>query len=100
MRVLYKIFFIVLIVCIPIISLFAALNIVLRLPDLYDYEFNSAEITKEIELGMKDDEVGAFFSDFMLYKNDTFDLTAEYQNREQAVFDKNEQENMENIRII
>lgn len=100
MKLVYKIFVSVLVICIPFISVFAACNIVLRMPDLYVYEFNSTEVTNQIELSMKDDELGKFFSDFMIGKTKDFQLVAEFQEREQNVFSKNDQNNMENLRNI
>ena len=98
MKIVYKIFVIVLIVCIPFVSIFAATNIVLRMPDLYVYEFNKTQITKEIKLDIHVDKLGSIFSDFMIHKNEVFELKAEYQGREQEVFDVNAQEDMDNLR--
>jgi hypothetical protein len=87
-------------VCIPAVCLLGAANIVYRMPDLYVYEFNKNQISDEIGLNMKDDELGQFFSDFMSGKKDDFDLFAEYRDREQSVFSTVEQINMENARNL
>lgn len=100
MRLFYRILFVIIAVCIPAVSLIGAFNIVFRLPDLYIYEFNKNQVTREINLGMKDDELGRFFSDFMKGKEKEFDLFAEYRDREQAVFSTVEQINMENARRL
>ncbi len=100
MRVLIKIISVVIALSIPVVVILGAANAVLRLPDLYVYEFNSAEIASEIDLDITDDELGHFFSDFMKGKNDKFDLFTEYRDREQSVFGHIEQLNMENARKI
>ena len=100
MKVVYHFFLLVLIICIPLISIFAAFNVVLRMPDLYVYEFNKTEITKEIKLNIENDELGGVFSDFMLGKNKVFQLNAEYEGRELEIFSINDQKNMENLRHL
>ena len=96
MSIFYRILFIIIAVCIPVVCILSAFNTVFRLPDLYVYEFNRNQIASEIDLGITDEELGQFFSDFMKGKEDEFDLFAEYRDREQAVFGTVEQINMEN----
>ncbi len=100
MSIFYRILTIIIAVCMPVVSICAACNIVFRLPDLYVYEFNNQEIAREIDLGMHDDELGQFFSDFMKGKENAFDLFTEYRDREQNVFSTDEQINMENVRKL
>ncbi|MEL7656842.1 MAG: DUF1461 domain-containing protein [Bacillota bacterium] len=100
MSIFYRILFIIIAICIPVITVFGAMNIVYRMPDLYVYEFNNNEIANEIDLGIKDDELGQFFSDFMTGKEKEFDLFTEYRDREQSVFGTGEQINMENARKL
>ena len=87
-------------VCITAVTILGACNIVYRLPDLYSYEFNSQEISSQIDLRMEDDELGAFFSDFMKGSVEEFKLFHEYRDREQDVFGTVEQMNMENARTL
>ena len=96
----YRVLFIVIAVCIPVVCIMSALNIVFRLPDLYVYEFNRNQVTSEIDLGMQDDELGHFFSDFMKGKEENFDLFTEYRDREQSVFGTVEKINMEHARKL
>ena len=100
MSIFYRILAAVIAICIPVMALFTALNIVLRMPDLYIYEFNSNQVANEIDLGMTDDDLGQFFSDFMIGKVNEFELVAEYRDREQNVFGTSEQINMENARKL
>ena len=69
-------------------------------PDVYVYEFNSKQIASEISLGITDDELGQFFSDYMKGSKEEFYLVAEYRDREQSVFGTEEQINMENARRL
>jgi len=98
MSIFYRILFVIIAVCIPAVSILSAFNIVFRLPDLYVYEFNRNQIAGEIDLGIPDDELGRFFSEFMQGNEDDFDLFTEYRDREQSVFGTVEQINMKNAR--
>ncbi len=98
MKVFYRIIIVVIAVCIPAVSILSAFNIVFRMPDLYRFEFNRNQTASQVDLGITDDELGQFFSDFMMGKKDDFDLFTEYRDREQAVFGTVEQINMENAR--
>ena len=100
MRIFYRVLVIMIAVCIPLVSIFGALNLVYRIPDIYVYEFNSKQIAAEVDLEITDDELGTFFSDYMKGKEENFDLFAEYRDREQAVFGTGEQINMANARTI
>ncbi|WP_227017634.1 DUF1461 domain-containing protein [Sinanaerobacter chloroacetimidivorans] len=91
---------ILLIICIPLISITGAYNIVLRMPDLYVYEFNRVQLTDELELELKDEEFGHFFSDFMIGKVENFELIADYQGKEQNVFHTMEQVSMEHFKQL
>jgi hypothetical protein len=53
MNVFHRILFVVIAVCIPVVSLFSALNIVFRLPDLYVYEFNKNQLSTRSIWGLR-----------------------------------------------
>jgi len=100
MNIFYRILFIIIAVSVPAVSIIGAFNVVFRLPDIYVYEFNRNQISDEIDLGISDEELGQFFSEFMQGKEDEFDLFTEYRDREQAVFGTVERINMENARRL
>ena len=100
MRYFYKVLLIIVAISIPAVSMMSAFNIVFRLPDLYIYEFNKNQVTREMDLEIKDDELGHFFSEFMKGKEKEFVLVAEYSDGEQSVFGRAEQVNMENARTL
>ncbi len=98
MKIFYRILFIIIAVCIPIVTITGASNIVFRMPDLYSFEFKRVQVADEVDLGISDEELAVFFSDFMRGKEEHFDLFTEYRDREQSVFGAVEQINMENAR--
>lgn len=98
MKMMYRILMVILVICIPIATILAAYNAVLRLPDLYTYQFNDAQVTKEIGLKLSGEELGEFFSDYMLGKEESFSLVADFREREQEVFALHEQLTMTHIR--
>lgn len=100
MRILYRFLSVLIAICVTGVTILGACNVVFRMPDLYTYEFNSQEISSQIDLGMGDDELGTFFSDFMKGSVDEFHLNAEYRDREQNVFGTVEQINMEHARNL
>jgi len=100
MKVFYRIVFIIIAIGIPAVTILSALNIVFRMPDLYAFEFTRIQIADEVDIGIRDDELGRFFADFMQGKEDDFDLFTEYRDREQSVFGAVEQSNMENARKL
>ncbi|MDD3169631.1 MAG: DUF1461 domain-containing protein [Eubacteriales bacterium] len=100
MSISYRILFFIIAISIPAVTILSAFNIVFRLPDLYVYEFNRIQVADEIDLGIPDDELGRFFSDFMKGQEEEFDLFTEYRDREQSVFGTVEQANMEHARML
>jgi hypothetical protein len=60
MSIFNRIIFFIIAASIPVVCILSAFNIVFRMPDLYIYEFNKNQIADEIDLGMKDDELGEF----------------------------------------
>ena len=49
----------------PLVILIGAVNFTARMPDFYQYEFNSARTAKAIGVSIKNDELAGLFSDFM-----------------------------------
>lgn len=89
-----------LMVTISLSAITAAYNVALRMPDLYGYELNRIQFAKEARLDKKDDELGDFFSQYMLGKEEKLEFIAEYQGREQNIFHLREQLAMERLRRL
>lgn len=100
MRAFLKLMSVIITVCLPIIVILGASNIVLRMPDIYIYEFKSVETVRELNFSITDDELGHFFSDFMKGKNEKFELLIDYGDREIYAFGPKEQLNMDNARKL
>lgn len=98
--VVLKVIGVLLMVTISFSALAAAYNLALRMPDLYGYEMNRTQLAKEARLDKKDDEIGEFFSAFMMGKEEKFEFIAEYQGREQSIFHLREQLVMERFRDL
>lgn len=67
---------------IPAIPVLTAVNLVIRAPDLYVYEFTKAKSSRELDLTADDKALGALFSDFMAGKQDEFVLYADFEEHE------------------
>jgi hypothetical protein len=97
MRVMARVLFIGLILCIPIVSVLGAQNIVCRAPDFYTYQFTKSQVTDKYDIGMTDEELGKYFSDFMIGKKPKFENIDGYD-QEQDSFSTNEGLVMEKTR--
>ncbi len=74
MKILLRVLAACLIVAIPVFSLTAGANLVLRMPDVYQYEFKSTDALRNIPAGMNSDEMGEFISDYMMGKTSDFQV--------------------------
>ncbi|MDR2296102.1 MAG: hypothetical protein LBD95_04825 [Clostridiales Family XIII bacterium] len=84
MKIINRTLFVLLILAIPLSCILSAVNLSARLPDVYRYEFNRSEIVSEIGLGVTNDELARFFSQYMLGTLDDFQYIDE--KRERAIF--------------
>ena len=73
MRVLVRILIGILVLCIPIVSILAAANLITRAPDLYSFEFTRSQVLTENKIRIDEKELSEYISDFMLGKEDEFD---------------------------
>jgi hypothetical protein len=75
MKIINRTLFGLLILAIPLTCILTAVNLSARLPDVYRYEFNRSEIVSEMGLGVTNDELARFFSQYMLGTLDDFQYT-------------------------
>ena len=99
MNVLMRFLYIALILCIPVTSFLIAENLVCRAPDLYNYEFTKSQVLYEIDAGVSDNEMGEFFSDFMMGKEKEFTYIAD-EDRPVNLFNANESGTMKQVRYV
>ena len=100
MRVLVRILIGILVLCIPIVSILAAANLITRAPDLYSFEFTRSQVLTENKIRIDEKELSEYISDFMLGKEDEFDYKLETQDGEKAIFNEDEASFMKQVRYV
>jgi len=85
MKAMAHIFFVLLILFLPITATLAAENALCRAPDFYSYEFTKTEVSGKLDSEVGDKELAKFFSDFMCHKTDVF-LYKQYDKEAETEF--------------
>ncbi len=98
--VMQKLVMIALAVVVPVCSIFGAVNILFRIPDFYRYEFDRAEVTNSLDLGIDSTVLGSFFSKFMLHSESSFSLIAEFEGTKRELFNQAEAALVGNFRVL
>lgn len=86
----------------PLVILTGAVNLVARMPDFYQLEFNRTNVSKELMLSVNDTELAEFFSGFMRGKGESLVLELEDidTGEPENIFLPEEQASMERFRSI
>ena len=98
-----KIASVLLIFFIPIMIFCFANNIVLRMPDAYQFSFKSTEILRENGIDVSEDNMGKFISSYMLYRQEEFQLREDQELEDiegEFIFTRNDQIAAESIRTV
>lgn len=74
MKFIVKVFMVALILFMPLMVILAAMNIVLRMPDVYVYHFNSEDSSSQLNFGLKNEELGDIISSFMFNQAEDFTI--------------------------
>ena len=98
MKIVNIILSLVLLISLPISVICLTYNLALRLPDLYQYEFKASGVLEDMNLEMNEDELGMFFSDFMMKKTEEFQIEYKFGENTDPLFTGEEQEAMEKFR--
>ncbi|MDR2088264.1 MAG: hypothetical protein LBP73_02795 [Clostridiales Family XIII bacterium] len=98
MKIINRTLFVLLILTIPLSAILTAVNLSARLPDIYRYEFNRSEIVSEMGLGVTNDELARFFSEYMLGTLEDFQYTD--VKRERPIFGIGEAVFMDRLRSL
>ncbi len=87
-----------LIICIPAISLGISTNILVRLPDLYQFQMNASQNLSSFNAGGQEEKVSQAIGKFMQHRE--AELQYQYDEEEEMalLFSKSDQETMSNIR--
>lgn len=100
MRVLFKTLAVLFVITVPVTAICASANVVMRMPDVYQYEFKSTNALNSFGLEKSDDEMGEFISDFMMGKEKEFQIWVGDEEKPQAVFNEGEVAAASRARLI
>lgn len=100
MKILLKTFAIMLAVTIPLTSICLSINIAVRMPDVYQYEFKATNALKNLDLDKDNDEMSEFISDFMMGKEKEFQIWKGDEDRPSAAFSEEETAAAQKARMI
>lgn len=95
-----KIMIVVLGIASAIASIFGAINIIYRIPDFFRFEFDRLEVSRSLDIEISDENLGGFFSEYMLHGLDDFSLVTEYQGIKRELFNDIEAGMMSNFRTL
>jgi len=98
MRIVNLIVSIVLLISLPISAICLANNLAARMPDLYQYELKATEALNNLTIEQNEDELGAFFSEFMMGKTDRFQIEYQFGDNTDNLFTLEEQKTMAQFR--
>ena len=88
------------VISIPIAIICLANNLTTRMPDLYQYEFKSTEILGDLSVAKNEDEMGQFFSEFMMGKTQKFQIEYQFGDNTDNLFSNNEQNTMGKFKSV
>lgn len=94
MKILNLIVTIILVISIPVSIICLANNLTTRMPDLYQYELKSTQILNDLTVDKNEDEMGQFFSDYMLGRSEKFQIEYQFGDNTDKLFTPNEQKTM------
>ncbi len=97
---LYRVIMIVTGISVAVCSLFGAVNIIFRIPDFFRYEFDRTEVLTQLDIGVSSNDMGDFFSKFMMHGDQPFSMAAEYEGTKQELFGQIEAELMGDFRTL
>ncbi len=100
MKVLLRILSAFLLLTIPAIPVLSALNLTSRAPDLYTYEFTKAKAANELEITMDGKMLGAFFSDYFMGKEETFEYYSDLGEDGYNLFTQKEAGSMQHFKSL
>lgn len=90
MRIFIRILSAALVVTIPITVFCVGINIVTRMPDVYQYEFKATDSLKYLDVDENNDEMGKFISNFMIGKEKNFQLYVGEDDKQQPLFEESQ----------
>src|SRR5665648_167043 len=98
MKILNLILAIILVISMPVSIICLANNLTTRMPDLYQYELKSTEVLSDLSVEKNEDEMGQFFSEYMLGKTQKFQIEYQFGDNTDNLFTPDEQKTMEKFK--
>jgi len=98
MKIVNLILAIILVISIPVSIICLANNLTTRMPDLYQYELKSTEALNDLSVEKNEDEMGQFFSEYMLGKTQKFQIEYQFGDNTDNLFTPDEQKTMEKFK--
>ncbi len=98
MKIVNLLLTIILVISVPVSIICLTNNLTTRMPDLYQYELKSTEILKDLSVEKNEDEMGQFFSEFMLGKTQKFQINYQFGDNTDTLFTQDEQKTMEKFK--
>jgi hypothetical protein len=97
-----KVCAVLLVFFLPFAALFGTTNLIFRVPDLYQFDLDRTDITREIRLDMKGKELGELIARYMQHKTDDFRpaKTVDFQGKQSSIFTRTDRIAMEHSRGI
>lgn len=95
MKIVNIICSVILAITIPVTALMVGVNMGGRMPDVYSYELKATGVLEKLAVEEKEDQMGAFFSEYMMGKKETFQLTYLFGENTDDLFGAEEQSTME-----
>src|SRR5665648_802891 len=100
MKIVNLILTIILVISMPVSIICLANNLTTRMPDLYQYELKSTEVLSDLSVEKNEDEMGQFFSEYMLGKTQKFQIEYQFGDNTDKLFTHNEQNSMEKFKSL
>ncbi len=100
MKTVNLILTIILVISIPISIICLTNNLTTRMPDLYQYELKSTETLKDLSVEKNEDEMGQFFSEFMMGKTQKFQIEYQFGDNTDTLFTQDEQNTMKKFKSL
>ena len=98
MKIVNLILTIILVISMPVSIICLANNLTTRMPDLYQYELKSTEVLSDLSVEKNEDEMGQFFSEYMMGKTQKFQIEYQFGDNTDNLFASDEQQSMEKFK--
>lgn len=89
-----------LIIAVPLVAVGFSSNVILRMPDVYQYEMNADKMLGSFNATGQEEDVALAISHYMQYRQDEFQYQYDEEDEMSLLFTKDEQQVMEHMRSM